>query len=103
MSVLTIFSNWREGWQLSGFALNLFPRRAALILFVALAFELGALFMSRKATLPRRCAYLVGGVLGAAFISLYAVTLRFDPLEAIQTTRGVGRLGEIRGHRRDRR
>jgi hypothetical protein len=98
ISVLTIFGNWQEGMQLSGFALNLFPQGAALALALALAAELTALFLARKASLPRNCAWLGGLVLSLAYVSLYLVANHLDPLDAIKTTRGVGRLGEIRGY-----
>src|SRR6478672_373239 len=54
LSMLTIFGNWREGVQLSGFALNLIPLQAAVMLALALACELGALALSRGASMPRR-------------------------------------------------
>ncbi len=98
LSLLTIFGNWREGVQLGGFALDLLPRRAALVLLLALATQLTALILSRKVSLPRHCAWLGGCVFALAYVSLYLVANRWDPLDAIQTTRGVGRLGEIRGY-----
>jgi Sulfatase len=97
LSLLTIFGNWREGVHMGEFALNLIPLRAALALATALAIELAALYVSRKASLPRNCAWLAGGVMWLAYAGLYLVALRLDPLDAIQTTRGIGRLGEIRG------
>lgn len=98
LSLLTIYANWREGFYLSGFALNLFPKRAALLLALVLAMQVAALYLSRRASLPRNCAWLGGCVLWLAYAALYLVANRLDPLEAIQTTRGVGRLGEIRGY-----
>jgi glucan phosphoethanolaminetransferase (alkaline phosphatase superfamily) len=98
VSILTIFNNWREGLQLGGFALDLFPKRATALLLLALAAKLAALYLSRRATLPRNCAWLLAAVFVAVYASLYLVANRFDPLDAIQTTRGVGRLGAIRGY-----
>ena len=63
-----------------------------------MAIEWAALYVSRKASLPRNCAWLAGGVLALAYVGLYLVANRIDPLDWIQTTRGVGRLGEIRGY-----
>ncbi len=98
LALMTIVANWREGLHLSGFALNLFPKRVALALAAALAIQVMALYLSRKASLPRNCSRLAACVLSIAYLSLYLVANRLDPLEAIQTTRGVGRLGEIRGY-----
>jgi hypothetical protein len=98
LSILTLLSNRREGIQVGGFALDLFPRSAALILALALAAKLAALYASRGASLPRPAAWLAGAVLAVGYVSLYAVANRLDPLEAVQTTRGVGRLGAIRGY-----
>ncbi len=98
LSLLTIFGNWREGMHLSEFALDLFPKRVALMLVLALAIEWAALYVSRKASLPRNCAWLGGAVCGLAYVGLFLLANRYDPLYWIQTTRGVGRLGEIRGY-----
>ncbi len=98
LSLLTIFGNWREGMRLSEFALDLFPKRVALMLVLALATQWVALYISRKASLPRNCAWLAGGACAVAYAGLYFLANMYDPLYAIQTTRGVGRLGEIRGY-----
>jgi hypothetical protein len=98
LSLLTILGNWREGVHLSEFALDLFPKRVALMLILALATEWAALYVSRKASLPRNCAWLAGGACAFAYAGLYLLANRYDPLDWIQTTRGVGRLGEIRGY-----
>jgi sulfatase-like protein len=98
LTLTTIFGNWREGMQLTGSAWSLFPTKAALLLLLALCVKLAALFLSRRASLPRPCARLGGGVMTVAYISLYLVANLYDPLHWIQTTRGVGRLGEIRGY-----
>jgi len=98
LSLLTIFGNWREGMRLSEFALDLFPKRVALMLVLALTTQWAALYISRKASLPRNCAWLAGGLCAIAYTGLYLFANFYDPLDAIQTTRGVGRLGEIRGY-----
>jgi hypothetical protein len=98
LSLNTILSTWHEALQLGGFALDLFPRRAALLLLLALAVQVTALVLSRKVSLPRNCARLSGSVLTALYAALYLIANHYDPLEFIQTTRGVGRLGEIRGY-----
>jgi phosphoglycerol transferase MdoB-like AlkP superfamily enzyme len=98
LSYLTIVTNWREGLELSGFAVDMVPPGAAILLLGALVIKLGALALAGKVPLPRASAWLLAGVLGVGYVGLYAVSLRFDPLDAILTTRGVGRLGHIRGY-----
>jgi phosphoglycerol transferase MdoB-like AlkP superfamily enzyme len=98
ISILTILSNWREGLVVGGFALDMFPRGPALLLLVALVIQLAALIISRNATLPARSAWVVGLLCAAGYLGLFAVTNYLDPLSAILTTRGVGRLGHIRGY-----
>ena len=96
LSSLIILANWWEGLQV--LELDVFPRLPALLLLAALAIKLAALGMSRKASLPRPSARLVGAVLLAGYVSLSSVAIYLDPLYAILTTRGVGRLGHIRGY-----
>jgi hypothetical protein len=98
ISLLTIFTNWREGLEVGGFALDLFPMRAVLLLAAALAVKLTALFLSRKVELPRDCARLGAAILAVAYVAVYLSVNRWDPLYAIQTKRGVGRLGASRGY-----
>jgi len=98
LTLVTITGHWHEGVQLTGSAWDMIPRRAALLLLAALVVKLAALFGSRRVTLPSNLAWLGGALTAAAYVMLYAFTLLYDPLSAIQTTRGVGRLGEIRGY-----
>jgi hypothetical protein len=98
LSLLTIIGNWREGMQVGGFALDMFPKGAALLLMLALAIKLAALFYSSKASLPRMGAWLGGALLTLAYASLFLFTTFVNPLNSILTTQGVGRLGAIRGY-----
>jgi hypothetical protein len=98
LSLLIIVHNWREGLTVGGFALDLFPKRAVALLLLASGIQWAALVASRKVSLPRRCAWLGGTVTAAMFTGLYLVAGVLDPLSYVQTTRGVGRLGEIRGY-----
>jgi hypothetical protein len=98
LSLTTILSTWREGLQVGGFALDLFPKRVALFLALALAAQVTALLLSRNVTLPRNCAWFSGGVLAAMYLGLSLVANQLSPLSNIQTTQGVGRVGEIRGY-----
>jgi len=99
LSILTVITNWHEGWAVGGFAFELFPRVATLALLAALAIKLSLLTLLRHtASLPRNCAWLCGITLMVAYLSFSAATNLVDPLSEVQTTRGVGRLGEIRGY-----
>lgn len=98
LSLTTLSSNWREGMDLGAFALDLFPKGAALILAGVLLVKLVTLALAPKVELPRRFMWGAALVLALAYGSLSVVANRIDPLEAIRTTRGVGRLGEIRGY-----
>jgi phosphoglycerol transferase MdoB-like AlkP superfamily enzyme len=98
LSYLTIVTNWREGLQLSGFALDMVPAGAAVVLLGALAIKLGLLALAGKTALPRASAWAVAALLAVNYVGLHAASNRFDPLDMILTTRGVGRLGYIRGY-----
>ncbi len=92
LSLLTVFSNWREGLQLGGFAHDLFPKFACLALAAAMAAKLAAIYMSRGAALPRSSAWMVGSLLVVGCVSMEAATNLVDPLDKIQSRRGIGRL-----------
>jgi len=98
LSLLTLMSSWREGLAVGGFALDMYPKVPALLLLAALAVKLTALVSSRKASLPRPSAWVVGTTLFALYATVLFATTYLDPLNAIMTTRGVGRLGHIRGY-----
>lgn len=98
ISLLTIFTNWREGIEISGFALDMFPKRAMVLLAAALVAKLTALVLSRRVALPRNCARLGAATLAIGFLTLFVGLNVWDPLSFIQTKRGVGRLGAVRGY-----
>jgi phosphoglycerol transferase MdoB-like AlkP superfamily enzyme len=98
LSLLTIMTNWREGLAVGGFAWDMFPRGAAAVLLVVLVIKLAALIISSKSSLPRRCAWTMAALVFVGYAALWSVVGYLDPLRHIQTTRGVGRLGHIRGY-----
>jgi hypothetical protein len=98
LSLLTIMTNWREGMAVGGFAWDMFPRGAATVLLAVLAVKLAALIISSKSSLPRRCAWTMAALVFVGYAALWSVVGYLDPLRHIQTTRGVGRLGHIRGY-----
>lgn len=98
LSLLTILTTWREALQVGGFGPDVFPLSPAALLLGVLAVKLTALVLSRNASPPRPSAWLTGAVLMAGYVTLSCLALSYDPLDAILTTRGVGRLGHIRGY-----
>lgn len=98
LSFSTLTSNWREALGLKSFAVDLFPKGAALVLTCALVAKLIVLARAPKVKFPRGAGLAAALVLALAYGGLYTVANHVDPLIAIQTTRGVGRLGEIRGY-----
>ena len=54
--------------------------------------------MPAQSQATRHGKWLLAGILTAAYVGIYSVTNVFDPLDWVQRTRGVGRLGEIRGY-----
>jgi hypothetical protein len=54
--------------------------------------------VSAKSSLPRNCAWTLALLVFTGYVLLWSIAGYFDPLRRIQTTRGVGRLGHIRGY-----
>jgi peptidoglycan/LPS O-acetylase OafA/YrhL len=98
LSLSTLTSNWREALGLKSFAVDLFPKGAVLVLTCALVAKLVVLARVPTVKFPRRAVHAAALVLALTYGGLYAVANHMDPLNAIRTTRGVGRLGEIRGY-----
>ncbi len=98
ISLLTILSQWSEGLQVSDAAVEEFPRGAALLLLATLAVKVLALTMTRRVSLPRPSAWAVATIVLLGYVGCYSATVVADPLHYITTTRGVGRLGYIRGY-----
>lgn len=98
LSILTVWNNWSEGLRAGSLGLDVFPKRAILSLFAMLAIKLALLVITRRSALPRKGAWVLGTALACAYAALMVATNRVDPLEAIQTSHGVGRAGEIRGY-----
>lgn len=98
ISLLTILNQWSEGLQVSDAAVEVFPRGAALILLATLTVKVIALAMTRNVSLPRPSAWAVSVIVLLGYVGFYSATVYADPLYFITTTRGVGRLGYIRGY-----
>lgn len=98
ISALTIFNNWWEGAQLSGFAGHLFPRQSLLILFGILALKLVVLYAARRQPMPRALRLPLAGLFATGYFVLSCAAVYLDPLSALQSTRGVGRLGYTHGY-----
>jgi hypothetical protein len=98
LTMSTVMSVYREGAALGRFASEWVPQwPAALLLTVCMA-KLALLWCSRRLEIPRKIRLYSFTLFSSAFATLYLITLWLDPLSAILTTRGVARLGIIRGY-----
>lgn len=98
ISSLTIFSNWWEGVQLSGFAANLFPRQSLVVLLGILAFKVVLLFAAKRRPMPWRLRWPVVVTFAFGYIALTCIATYLDVLYEVKSTRGVGRLGYTHGY-----
>ncbi len=98
LSALALY-HWREGSKASGHRFPASPRIPLLILGAALAVKVGLL-----ATLPADSGlnppawWVIGLSAAAIYAALIVAAGYIDPLDKILTTRGIGRLGLIRGY-----
>jgi glucan phosphoethanolaminetransferase (alkaline phosphatase superfamily) len=98
ISLLTILNQWSETLQVRDAAVEVFPRGIALLLAVVLGVKI-ALLVAAGRTLPRLAAVWSAALVAiVAYVGLSAATTFVDPLHFVTSTRGVGRLGLIRGY-----
>lgn len=99
LSALTLYHNWREGAKASSHAVRARIKGPALIFGSLLIIKLALLL-----TLPteigahRTTQWVIGGLALLGYITLLIFAGWLDPLDKILTTRGIGRLGVIRGY-----
>ncbi len=98
LSALSLIHNWREGTRLGGNTLPHRPRRATWVLGSLLLFKLTLLFSTPDPHVAWEARGVVGLTAIACYFGLAAAASFLDPLSAIRTTRGIGRLGMIRGY-----
>jgi len=101
LSALTMFTNWREGVTTGGYTFFRQPRRPFLVLGTVLAVKLLRLWDLHWGGTPHPSSevlWAVGITAAIAYLGLVALASYLDPLSKIRTTRGLGRLGLIRGY-----
>ena len=98
LSALSLIHNWREGTRLGGNTLPHRPKRATWVLASLLAFKLVLLISTPEPRITALVRLGVGLAAIAGFVALAITASTLDPLRAIRTTRGLGRLGLIRGY-----
>lgn len=98
LSLMTVASSWREGMKFSGLVLNWIPLRAMCVLLALFIIKLLLLWQTRTLAIPVRLHRLALTATLCGYVTLYATTLWLDPLDGILRTKGVARLGIIRGY-----
>ncbi len=98
LSALTIYNNWREGAKAG--RLSASSRLGGMVLALG---SLATVRIVLVLTAPgpgdaRSTIWLAGGVALAGYLGLVVFTSVKDPLGKIRTTRGIGRVGLIRGY-----
>ena len=98
LSALNAFHNWREGVRFSGHRFTLRPATMLLLLGSVLSIKAGLLLAETETSLTGDVNWLVGLAALGMYLALLVVASLLDPLDKILTTRGIGRLGMIRGY-----
>ena len=98
LTMYTVFSAYREGAQMSRFIWEWLPKWPAAILLAICLIKFGLLWKARKVILPLKIRGVFFAGFATAFASVFCATLWLDPLSMILKTRGVARLGIIRGY-----
>jgi hypothetical protein len=98
LSSLTVLTTYQEGIQLAGFAWAWFPKVWASALATTLVVKLVLLWNSRNFSFLPKTRWMGTALFVFLYAGLFCITVWLDPLNAILTKRGVGRLGMIRGY-----
>lgn len=98
LSILVAGSQWREGLEFSGGALAFIQPAALMLLLGALGVKLMLLALAGRNAVSSRVRRGIGLVALLGFAALFVLVAIFDPLDKIVTTRGIARLGIIRGY-----
>jgi phosphoglycerol transferase MdoB-like AlkP superfamily enzyme len=98
LSVLTLRHNWREGAEASSVGLQVVPTWVWFWVSAALVAKLLLIWLARGPRLPRLVRFKLAASVATAYIALTILCIYLDPLYKILSTRGVARLGVIRGY-----
>jgi hypothetical protein len=98
LSALTLYHNWHEGVKASGHRFSARPQRAIFALGAVLVAQVALLATAPEPGLPSLELLALGIVALVCYGGLLCLASWIDPLDKISTTRGIGRLGMVRGY-----
>jgi Sulfatase len=98
LSALTLYHNWREGAKASSHSVTARTRGLNLIFGASLLVELSLVATAPDPGVGRGILWSVGAAALIGYVGLMMLASWIDPLDRILTTRGIGRLGMIRGY-----
>ncbi|HEV3416246.1 MAG TPA: hypothetical protein VG056_05520, partial [Pirellulales bacterium] len=98
LSALTLYHNWREGAKASSHSVSARTRGLNLIFGASLLVKLTLLATMPAPGVGRGVLWGVGAVAAVGYVGLMVLVSWNDPLDKILTTRGIGRLGMVRGY-----
>src|SRR5205085_2531939 len=98
LSLLTLRNNWNEGVEATSLGLQVVPTIYWWWIGGALAIKLALLAAAKGPGMPRSSRWRLCCAIAVGYAIMTLVCNRLDPLDRILTTRGIGRLGLIRGY-----
>ena len=98
LSALSLYHSWREGAKASRHAISARAKRLILIFGTLMVTRITLVLTSPEPSVGRETLWMIGGIAAAGYIGLMLLASWIDPLNKILTTRGIGRLGLIRGY-----
>src|SRR5260370_5399995 len=98
LSALSLYHSWREGAKASRHAFSARAKRLILVFGTLMVTRITLVLTSPDPGVGRATLWTIGGIAAAGYIGLMLLVNWIDPLNKILTTRGIGRLGMIRGY-----
>ena len=98
LSALTVYHSWREGARASSHSVSTHLRPVILVFGSVMLLQIALVVTSPGPGVGRETLWTIGGIAAVCYIVLLVLASWIDPLSKILTTRGIGRLGLIRGY-----
>jgi hypothetical protein len=98
LSALTVYHSWREGARASSHSVSTHIRPVILVFGSLMLLRIALVVTSPGPGVGRETLWTIGGIAALGYVALLVLASRIDPLSKILTTRGIGRLGLIRGY-----
>jgi glucan phosphoethanolaminetransferase (alkaline phosphatase superfamily) len=98
LSALTVYHNWREGAKASSHSVSTRFNGIVLIFGGLLIVMIALVLTAPGPGVGREVLWMIGGAALAGYLCLVGLASWLDPLDKILTTRGIGRLGLVRGY-----